>query len=424
MKARRPYVPRVLDTLIQADLTSAGAVVIEGPKACGKTETARQHAASEIRLDVDETATELVRISPQLVLDGATPRLLDEWQIEPRIWNVVRRAVDDRQETGQFLLTGSATPQPDARRHSGAGRMARVRMRPMSLWESGESTGDVSLAGLFDGTPAQGRTEVALPDYADLIVRGGWPELVVKKAARPERFVRSYIENVIEHAIPATMGTRYDPFRLQRFLHAYAQFSAHTAPLNKIISRIVGEDSPVAGRDRTLTWNTADAYSDAAHRLMILADLPAWSPRLRSRTRLAGLSKRHLIDPSLAASLLGANPKRLLTDPNTLGYLFESLVARDVQVYAQTIDARVFHYRERNGDLEADLIVEKPDGSWIGVEVKLGAHAVDDAALALRRLAERRIARPPETLAVITATEYAYQRPDGVHVIPLATLKP
>ncbi|MPY84828.1 MAG: AAA family ATPase, partial [Actinophytocola sp.] len=218
VKARRPYVPRVLDTLIQADLTSAGAVVIEGPKACGKTETARQHAASEIRLDVDETATELVRISPQLVLDGATPRLLDEWQIEPRIWNVVRRAVDDRQETGQFLLTGSATPQPDARRHSGAGRMARVRMRPMSLWESGESTGDVSLAGLFDGTPAQGRTEVALPDYADLIVRGGWPELVVKKAARPERFVRSYIENVIEHAIPATMGTRYDPFRLQRFL--------------------------------------------------------------------------------------------------------------------------------------------------------------------------------------------------------------
>lgn len=423
MAARRSYVPRVVDAVIQADLTSAGAVVIEGPKACGKTETARQHATSEVRLDIDETAAELVRLNPQLVLDGPTPRLIDEWQIEPRVWNAVRRAVDDRRETGQFLLTGSATPQPDARRHSGAGRMARVRMRPMSLWESGESTGDVSLTALFNGTPAAGRSNVDLTEYADLIVRGGWPELVVGTATRPERFVRNYIDYAIEQAIPATTGTRHDPLRLQRFLHAYAQLSAQTAPLNKIVSRVVGEDSPIAGRDRTLTWNTADAYFDAAQRLMILADLPAWNPELRSRTRLAGLSKRHLIDPSLAAALLGANTKRLLTDPNTLGYLFESLVARDVQVYAQTIDAQVFHYRERNGDLEADIIIERPDGTWLGIEVKLGAHAVDEAAAALRNLAERRIAQPPQALAIITATEYAYQRPDGVNVIPLATLK-
>lgn len=418
------YVPRVVDAQINADLAAVGAVVLEGPKACGKTETARQHAASEVRLDVDEAASELARLDPLLILDGATPRLIDEWQVEPRVWNAVRRAVDDRHQTGQFLLTGSATPEPDARRHSGSGRMTRVRMRPMSLWESGESTGDVSLAALFDGEPARGHSELTISRYAELLCRGGWPEVVVGVAKNAERFVRNYLTYAMEHAIPTATGVRHDPLRLARFLHAYAQLSAQTAPLNKIISRVVGEDAPQAGRDRTLTWNTADAYSDAAQRLMLIADLPAWSPQLRSRTRLAELSKRHLVDPSLAASLLGANPDRLIKDPNTLGYLFESLVARDVGVYAQAIDARVFHYRERNGDLETDIIIDKPDGTWLGIEVKLGTHAVDEAAAALLKLAERRIAQPPQALVVITATEYAYRRPDTVNVIPLGALKP
>ncbi|MQA62288.1 MAG: DUF4143 domain-containing protein [Actinophytocola sp.] len=418
------YVKRMVDEQIEADLATAGAVVLEGPKACGKTETARQHAASEVRLDVDEAAAELVRLDPALVLEGDTPRLVDEWQLEPRVWNAVRRMVDDRRAPGQFLLTGSATPEPDARRHSGAGRMARVRMRPMSLWESGDSIGQVSLAALFAGEPARGRCELTIAQYASLIVRGGWPETAVGIATKPHRFARNYLDYAIEHAIPTTTGVRHDPLRLERFLHAYAQFSAHTAPLSRIISRVVGDDAPAAGRDRTLTWNTADAYSDAARKLMLLADLPAWSPELRSRTRLVELSKRHLVDPSLAAALLGADTDRLLGEPATLGYLFESLAARDVQVYAQAIDARVFHYRERNGDLEADIVVEKPEGSWIGIEVKLGSHAIDAAAASLLALAERRIARPPQTLAIITGSGYAYQRSDGVNVIPLGTLKP
>ena len=422
--ATPPYLPRIVDEQIRADLAVMGAIVLEGPKACGKTETARQHAASEVRLDVDETAAELARLDPGLVLDGPTPRLIDEWQVEPRIWNAVRRAVDDRGEPGQFLLTGSATPAPDALRHSGAGRMARIQMKPMSLWESGDSTGQVSLDALFDGEPAHGRSEQTVADYAQLITRGGWPEIVSTPVQDPERYVSNYLAYAVEHDIPSATGTQHDPGRLGRFLQAYAQVSAHATPLTKIISRVVGDDAPAGGRDRTLTWHTADAYREASERLMLVADLRAWSPELRSRTRLADLQKRHLTDPSLAASLLGSNAGRLLREPKTLGYLFESLVARDVQVYAQAIDARVFHYRERNGELEVDLIVEKPDGAWLGIEVKLGSHAIDDAAASLRTLGERRIARPPEALAVITSIEYAYRRPDGVDVIPLAALKP
>lgn len=422
----RSYLPRLVDRQIQEDLATAGAVVLEGPKACGKTETARQHAASEVRIDTDESAAELAQLDPGLVLDGNVPRLIDEWQLEPRLWNAVRRAVDERGEPGQFLLTGSATPERDARRHSGAGRMARVRLRPMSLWESGDSTGEVSLSSLFAGERARGKSAHTITDCAGFITRGGWPETVVASARNPERFVRNYLAYAVEHAIPAagSTTTRYDPLRLRRFLQAYAQFSAQLAPLTKIISRAVGEDAPAAGRDKTLAWRTADNYQDTAERLMLLADLPAWSPQLRSRTRLAELGKRHLVDPSLAASLIGANAERLLKDPNTLGYLFESLVTRDLQTYAQGIDANVFHYRERNGELEIDVIVEKPDGSWLGIEVKLGNHAIDDAAAALRRLAERRVAHPPHALAVITGTGYAYQRSDGVNVIPLGTLAP
>lgn len=419
------YLPRVVDDQIRTDLQSVGAVVLEGPKACGKTETARQQAASELRLDVDEAAAELARLDPSLVLAGPTPRLVDEWQVEPRLWNAIRRAVDDRRSPGQFLLTGSATPEPDARRHSGAGRMARVRMLPMSLWESGESSGQVSLAALSQGQPASGRSSVTVADYARLIVRGGWPELVSSAAGQqPAHFVRNYLAYAIEHSVPEALSKRHDPLRLERFLRAYAQLSAQIAPLTRIISRVVGEDAPPAGRDQTLTWQTADAYRDAADRLMLLADLPAWSPQLRSRTRLADLSKRHLVDPSVAASLLGADAQRLLQDPRTLGYLFESLVARDVRVYAQAMDARVFHYRDRNGELEVDLVVERLDGAWLGVEVKLGSHDLDLAARSLRRLADHRVARPPAALAIITGAEYAYRRPDGVDVVPLGALMP
>ena len=234
--------------------------------------------------------------------------------------------------------------------------------------------------------------------------------------------MRSHLDYVIEHMVPAVQGAHRDPLRFERFLWAYAQFSAQPAPLTRIISRVVGDDAPNSGRDATLTWHTADAYHDAAAQLILLADLPSWTPELRSRTRLASLDKRHFVDPSLPAALLGVNAAGLLKDPQTLGFLFETLAVRDLSVYAQTLDANIFHYRERNGSLEADVVIEGRDGSWIGVEVKLGSRAIDQAAAALLKLAKQRVRRPPQALVIVTTGEYAYRRPDGVDVVPLGAL--
>ncbi|WP_448058728.1 ATP-binding protein [Cellulomonas hominis] len=414
------YRPRVIDGPLALDLEALGAVVVEGPRACGKTWTAAQLARSEVRLDSGPQVRELARLQPESVLAGPTPRLVDEWQLVPSLWNAVRRQVDDRAGVGQFILTGSAVVPAETDRHSGAGRMARLRMRPMSLWESGESTGQVSLAALFAHEPPSGRSGVLALDYVELSQRGGWPALLGAGQRHADRFVAGYLDAIVEHDIEQVDDRRRDPLRFRRFLHAYAQMTAQTASLSSIRTRIEDPTSTATG----LAWNTADAYLDAAQRLMIVEEVPAWSPRLRSRTRLAGLAKRHFVDPSLSVSLLGASAARLRSDLETFGFIFESMVTRDLRVYADALDASVHHYRERSGDLEVDLVVERRDGAWIGIEVKLGQHRVDEAATALHALADRRVARPPEALVVITGGEYAYRREDGVDVVPLATLCP
>ena len=418
------YRQRVVDAELDAALGALGAVVVEGPRACGKTWTSARHAESQVRLDAEPRAAELAELDPHLLLDGPTPRLLDEWQLAPALWNAARRAVDDRQASGQFILTGSAQPPEDPTRHSGAGRFGRVRMRPMALSESGESTGKVSLAAVFAGEPASGTSDVDALGYADLIVRGGWPGLVDRTPSAVHPFLGGYVDGLVEHDISVADTRRRDPVRFRRFLHAYAQTVGSIASLSTIAARAA---EPGAG-DRTdntgLHWSTADAYLDAARRLMVVEEVPAWSPRLRSRTRLAGGAKRHFVDPSLAAHLMGADAPRLRSDLETMGFLFESLVTRDVQIYAQAMGASVFHYRDSDGALEVDLVLEKPDGAWMGIEVKLGDSRADEAAAALRALAERRVARPPDALVVITGGTYAYRRPDGVDVIPLAALRP
>lgn len=420
------YVPRIADGQLTDRLAALGAVVIEGPKACGKTATARQRAGSEVLLDVDIDAVRAVAIDPRLILDGPVPRLIDEWQREPRVWDAVRRAVDDRSAPGQFILTGSATPNDDVLRHSGAGRISVMRMRPMTLFEQGHSSGEVSLGALMSGDGAvASRCGLDLLAYTERIVVGGWPQLLGAEPAAATQFIRDYLDTIVEHDIDVVSGARRDPRLVRRFLHAYAQLTAHPARLSTIVDRARGDaDEPGdEGASGPTRWS-AEPYLRALRRMMIVDEVEAWSPSLRSRSRLISVPKRHLVDPSLAAGLMECSPARLLGDLNTLGYLFESLATRDLRIYAEMQGGHVFHYRERSGDLEVDLVVEQTGGSWAGFEVKLGGDLVDEAAAALIRMANTRIARPPSALAVITGTEFGYRRPDGVWVIPLGCLGP
>jgi len=415
------YLPRIVDAELRASLDAAGAVLIEGPRACGKTETARRVAASEVRLDVDATALATARLDPSLVLQGPVPRLIDEWQLEKDIWNHVRRAVDDRRAPGQFILTGSAVPPDDATRHVGAGRILRLRMRPMSLFEAGASTGAVSLSRILDGeVPRAAEANLTIPGIADLIARGGWPANLRPDVAGAQRAVRGYLNDVARVDIRRVDGVRRDPTIVARLLRSLARNVATAAPATVLLADVNGGD--VVVRDQ----ETIGAYLDALARLMVTEDLPAWSPSLRSRTRLRLSPVRHFADPSLALAAMRANPARLLRDVQWMGLLFESLVIRDLRVFAQAFDADVYHYRDGSG-LEADAILELGDGRWAAVEVKLGVRDIDVAAANLVRLRDRiDTAAVGECAAmiVITGTGYSYRRQDGVAVVAVGSLGP
>ncbi|MGQ0465246.1 MAG: ATP-binding protein [Sporichthyaceae bacterium] len=414
----RAYRSRVADTQLDEVLAVMGAVAIEGVKSCGKTETARQRARSEVLLDTDPEAARAAAVDARLVLDGATPRLLDEWQRRPALWDAVRRAVDERPTPGQFILTGSATPRDDFPRHSGAGRIGVLRMRTMTLSEQTVVAPWVSLAALLAGEhPQPGRCALDFGGYLERLVIGGWPQLLDASERSARRFLAGYVDAIVEHDIHEVSGTRRDPRRVRRFLHAYAQLTAHPATLATIVARAGDADSDGLSRF------AAQPYLDALRRMMVVDEIPAWDPALRSSTRLTTTEKRMLADPSLAAALLRASTQRLRGDLNTLGFLFEALVAHDLRVYAEAADATLYHYRERDGRLEVDLIVEATDGTWIGVEVKLGTEAEDSAAASLRRLAER-VPAPPAALLILTTGAYAYRREDGVWVLPLGAVGP
>lgn len=415
------YLPRIMDAVLTARLGSSGAVLIEGPKACGKTRTAERAAASSVYLDRDEASLEALRVDPALVLSGASPQLVDEWQLDgTRVWNFVRTQVDLRSAVGQFILTGSAVPDDDVRRHSGAGRFSRLQMRPMSLFESGESTGVVSLRALLDGermtAPAVGMT---IDRVAELIVRGGWPANLDLRPAEAAAANRDYLRTIAEIDLPRLQGTRRDPLLVGRFIQALARNTA----MEHVITRLVEEAD---GGDRLASRPTAHEYQAALVRLMVLELQPAWSTHLRSRARLRDRSRTHLTDPSLAAAALDASPAKLVRDLKTLGLLFESLVVRDLRVYADAIDATVSHYRDSDG-LEVDAIVEARDGTWGAFEVKLGAGQIDQAAENLLTFAAKvdtDKVGAPAVLGVITANGYALTRSDGVMTIPIGALGP
>jgi uncharacterized protein len=415
------YRPRIADAELADRLQSAGAVVVEGPKACGKTATARQAAASEVLLDVDENASAAVAINPALVLDGPVPRLIDEWQIEPRIWDHIRRAVDDRSRPGQFILAGSAIPPDDAIRHTGAGRFSRLRMRPMSLFESDTATGAVSLAGLLGGEPTESPDPgLTLGDLAEEIARGGWPGLRDQPIVRVQQGVRDYLEEIRRTDINAVDGIRRDPERVGRLVRSLARNVATHVAASTLAADAEGADGP-------LKKHTAGDYLAALERLFIVEDQPAWAPHLRSRYALRRAAKRHFVDPSLAVAALRASPAALLRDLNLLGLLFESLVVRDLRIYAQASDARVLQYRDSDG-LEVDAIVEAGDGRWAAFEVKLGGEKlIDEGASSLKTFSKRvdtDKTGKPAALAVIVADGYGFVREDGIHVIPVGALGP
>jgi predicted AAA+ superfamily ATPase len=414
------YLPRVVDAELDARLAAAGAVVIEGPKACGKTETAQQRAASSVLLDVDENARRAVAVDPSLVLDGPVPRLVDEWQVEPALWNHVRRAVDERGEPGQFVLTGSSVPADDIARHTGAGRFSFLRMRPLTLFESGHTNSSVSLGGLLAGEPPRSDDPgLTVSDLADRITAGGWPAQHGRRVAVAGRAARDYLEQIRNVDVPRVAGSRRDPARVGRLLQSLARNGA-----TEVAVSVLAADA--GGADGALDRHTVSEYLTILDRLMITEDQPAWAPHLRSRANLRTSPKRHFVDPSLAVAALGAGPERLLADLNLLGLLFESLVIRDLRVLAQPLDGQVLHYRDNYGT-EVDAIVQLADGRWAAFEIKLGAGLVDEGAASLQRFqdaVDTRKTGEPALLGVIVGTGYGYVRPDGVAVIPIGALAP
>ena len=414
------YLTRIVDEELKERLEVTGAVVIEGPKACGKTATARNLAESEVRLDVDRNARRMVGVSPNTVLSGDTPRLIDEWQVEPDIWNHVRRAVDDRGAPGQFILTGSAVPADDVTRHTGAGRLTRLRMRTFSLLEAGHSSGQISLDALLNGEVQSSEpSTLTVPELAELICRGGWPGHIGYPLARALRIVRGYLNEVRRVDISHVSGRRRDPVKVGRLLRSLARNVTTTATLTTLVKDVRGSGS-------TMKPETAAEYLEALERLMIVEDLPAWAPHLRSRTRLRSTPVRHFVDPSLAVAALRASPKRLMDDLPYFGFLFEAMVVRDLRVYAQAVEAEVYHYREKSG-LEVDAVVECDDGRWAAFEVKLGDRWVDKGAASLSRLADRMIKGgrgAPSALAVVIPNGYGHVPHGDVGVIPIGALGP
>jgi len=419
------YRPRVVDQELRERLTFAGAVVVEGPKACGKTETAMQFCASSVAFDIDPATRDSVAIDPRLPLAGATPRLLDEWQLAPAVWNGVRREVDARQEPGQFILTGSATPHDDITRHSGAGRISHLRMRPMSLFEVGASDGTVSIAALLRGEEVRApRSSLEFVDVVEQLCQGGWPGFQAHTGKAALRLVADYVDHICRTDIHTVDGIRRDPVRVRAVFTALAR---HVSSDLKYTT-LARDAAPHTGSRTAPDVDSVSAYVSALERLLIAEPLPAWAPHLRSRTRVRTSPKFHFVDPSLAVAGLGANPEALVKDLNTTGLLFESLVVRDLRVYSQPLGGSVQHYRDESG-LEVDAIVSTSDSTWMAAEVKLSSSSevLDAAAAQLIKFAERvDTARcgKPAALVVITASGYAYRRPDGVTVMPIGALGP
>ncbi|MDR1806622.1 MAG: DUF4143 domain-containing protein [Propionibacteriaceae bacterium] len=416
------YHPRIADGLLAAALKSAGAAQIVGPKWCGKTTTAERAARSAIYLqDPDRRAdyARLAGVQPSLLLEGERPRLIDEWQDQPVLWDAVRFAVDRGHDVGQFILTGSSIPAQDEIRHTGTGRVSRVVMRPMSLAESGESNRSVSLRDIFDGADVTGQATLPLDYLALSLIRGGWPASVVTSDEYSAKRAADYADSIAESDISRVDGIDKNPRRVRLLLRSLARNESTEAAMTTLRADMAADDGVVS-------VNTIAVYLAALRRLYVLEDQEPWAPAVRSKVVQRTSPIRRFCDPSIPAALLRLTPDKLVTDFNTFGLLFESLCVRDLRTYAEAADASVWHYRDARG-LECDAIIEHADGRWGAVEIKLDKTREDEAAANLLRLqgaVRSQHAGPASFLLVLTADGYAYRRPDGVYSVPISCLGP
>ncbi|KAF0201130.1 MAG: hypothetical protein FD170_2896 [Bacteroidetes bacterium] len=413
------YIKRIIEEDLLEKLSASGAVLIKGPKSCGKTATAGQYAKSMLEMDRDKQVPVIMATNPRLLLAGDTPRLIDEWQVQPEIWNYVRHEVDDRKAKGQFILTGSANPTDDARLHSGAGRFTIVQMDTMTWQELGYSTGIVKVSDLLKGSfPDFYDSGISLDFIIDKMLIGGWPSLLNASTKNALKMNRGYIDLLCEVDMSRASGVKRDPIKVRSLLRSIAR---NTATL--VDNKTLEQDVKTSDRNE-LSRNTISEYLDALSRLMIMYEQPAFNPHIRSSASLRKSPKKYLCDASLAVAALGLDKESLIKDIKYTGFLFESLATHELNVYAKANDANVFHYNDSYG-LEVDTIVQKRNGDYAAFEIKLGVGYIDEAAGNLKKFAGNiNTAKMdlPKSLNIITGTGMTYRRPDGINVISLASL--
>jgi hypothetical protein len=426
--AKPEYKPRISDEILANKLRGTGAVLIEGPKWCGKTTTAEQQAKSVIYMDdprLRQSNIEAANIEPNLILDGNVPRLIDEWQIAPSLWDAIRFTVDHRGEDGQFILTGSAVPPLDKeelkRTHTGTGRISRIRMRTMSLWESGDSSGKISLKSLFAGEKQSAVCESRLEDMAYLACRGGWPRAIFQDADISLERATDYVDAVINSDINRVEGTVKNPDRASRLMRSYARLIGTQTPLSVLCADISNNETG------SFDIRTAQSYINALKLIFVIEEMPAWNPNLRSKAAIRTSDTRYFVDPSIAVAALGIGPKDLISDLKTFGFIFENLCVRDLRVYAESLNGKVYHYRDSLG-LECDTVVHLRNGKYGLIEIKLGGDKlIEEGASNLLKLRDKididKMSAPAFMMVLTAVGNFAYQRGDGVYVVPVNSLK-
>ena len=420
------YRKRVADDILKRKLEGKGAVLIEGPKWCGKTTTAEQIAASILYMDDPEKKEQnltMSELNPKRLLKGAVPRLIDEWQLAPKLWDTVRFEVDHRGELGQFILTGSAVPADTKEiTHSGTGRFTWLTMRPMSLYESGDSTGDISLKVLFENTEeVDGTANLSLDRLAFLICRGGWPQAIDMRDEIALDQARDYYDAVVHSDINRADHVQKNPERVKRLMRSYARNQGGQVPNTVIAQDIAAND------ESPISEETVASYLDALRKIFVVEDMPAWNPNLRSKTAIRSSDTRYYIDPSIAAAALGVGPTDLLNDLKTFGFLFETLCVRDLRVFADALNGEVYHYRDKDGQ-ECDAVIHLRNGKYGLIERKLGGDKlIEEGAKSLKAMQKKidtEKMKSPSFLMVLTGIgDYAYRRHDGVCVVPIGCLK-